>query len=89
MPDDPNERKDGIIHMATPGSNNKSMKFIMDTGCGHDLLSQAKVDKMFDVVSSRRTVSFHTANGITETDQVARFYFPKLGKECMKSVCHG
>ena len=81
---EPNEWKDGVINITMPGSKNKNTKFIMDTGCGHDLISQAKVDKMkFDIVSSRGTVSFHTANGITETDQMARFYyFPELGKEC-------
>lgn len=50
------------VHFAI-SRKKKSTKFIMDTGCGHDLISQDKVDKMrfekYPLLHSQRCRDFH------------------------------
>ena len=51
---------------------NKKMKFIMDTGCGYDLISKRKAKEFeLDVHEGADRMVFMTANGITETREVA------------------
>ena len=50
------------------------IKFLMDTGCGHDLISQRKVEKHgLETLVSEEAISFQTANGITNTDLISNF----------------
>ena len=47
----------------------KRMKWLMDTGCSHDLIG-LKADKLgLSPRMSSEAMTFMTANGITETDQ--------------------
>ena len=60
--------------MVQPEVLKTQMKFIMDTGCGHDLVSQGKVTKNdLETFVGNKTMHFQTANGTTDSDIVARF----------------
>ena len=53
---------------------NKKIKFLMDTGCGHDLISQKKIEKHnLETLVPPEPISFLTANGVTDTDLVSNF----------------
>ena len=50
------------------------IKFLMDTGCGHDLISQRNVEKHgLETLVSEEAISFQTANGVTNTDLISNF----------------
>ena len=50
----------------------KKMKFIMDTGCGYDLISRRKARELdLPINEGNDRMVFMTANGITETREVA------------------
>lgn len=52
---------------------NKKVKFIMDTGCGYDLISQGKAKELdLETYEGNDKMVFMTANGITETKEVAK-----------------
>ena len=52
---------------------NKKVKFIMDTGCGYDLISQRKARELdLHTYEGDDKMVFMTANGITETKEVAK-----------------
>ena len=52
----------------------KKIKLFMDTGCGHDLISQKKIAKHeLETLATPEPVSFQTANGIIDTDLVSNF----------------
>ena len=52
----------------------KKIKFLMDTGCGHDLISQKKITKHeLETLVTPEPISFQTANGITDTDLISNF----------------
>ena len=53
--------------------NRKKIKFLMDTGCGHDLISQKKIEKHDLETLAPEPISFQTANGVTDTDLVSNF----------------
>ena len=56
-----------------PEHLNAKIKFIMDTGCGHDLISSEKVTKHnLETFVGNETMKFQTANGATTTDVVAK-----------------
>ena len=56
-----------------PEHLNAKIKFIMDTGCGHDLISNEKVAKHnLEIFVGKETMKFQTANGVTTTDVVAK-----------------
>ena len=60
--------------MVQPTSLRKKIKFPMDTGCGHDLISQKKIAKRdLETLVTPEPISFQTANGITDTDLVSNF----------------
>ena len=62
------------ICMVQPEILKTQMKFIMDTGCGHDLVSQDKVTRNdLESFVGDKTMHFQTANGTTDSDIVARF----------------
>lgn len=52
------------------------IKFLMGAGCGHDLISQRKVEKhgLEAPVSQEYGVSFQTANGIAATGLISNFW---------------
>ena len=53
---------------------NKKIKFLMDIGCGHDLISQQKIEKHnLETLVPPEPISFLTANGVTDTDLVSNF----------------
>ena len=49
------------------------MKWLMDTGCGHDLIGRAKAKSLgVDIVKDDDEIVFQTANGSTSTSDVAK-----------------
>ena len=62
------------ICMVQPELSRSQMKFIMDTGCGHDLVSQSKVTRNdLESFVGDKTMHFQTANGTTDSDIVTKF----------------
>ena len=60
--------------MVQPVILRKKIKFLMDTGCGHDLISQKKIEKHdLETLVTPEPISFQTANGVTDTDLVSNF----------------
>ena len=60
--------------MVQPVILRKKIKFLMDTGCGHDLISQKKIEKHnLETLVTPEAISFQTANGVTDTDLVSNF----------------
>lgn len=60
----------------------KKVKFIMDTGCGYDLISQRKVKELdLCTYEGDDKMVFMTANGITETKEVAKFRVDSFAEE--------
>ena len=67
-------KRETFICMVQPLSIRSKIKFIMYTGCGHDLVSHRTVEKHdLEILVSPKTVSFQTANGVTDTDMVSSF----------------
>ena len=57
--------------MVQPTWIRNKTKFLMDTGCGHDLISQKKIEKHeLETLVVPEPISFQTANGITDTDLI-------------------
>ena len=75
----PEERKKvknfSIVNcMVQPTWIRSKIKFLMDTGCGHDLISQRKVEKNgLGTLVSEEAISFQTASGVTNTDLISNF----------------
>ena len=60
--------------MVQPVHIRKKIKFLMDTGCGHDLISQRKIQKHeLETLVASEPISFQTANGVTESDLMSNF----------------
>ena len=60
--------------MVQPVILRKKVKFLMDTGCGHDLIAQKKIEKHnLETLVTPEPISFQTANGVTDTDLVSNF----------------
>ena len=60
--------------MVQPTWIRKKIKFLMDAGCGHDLISQKKITKHeLETLVMPEPISFQTANGITDTDLISNF----------------
>ena len=60
----------------------KKVKFIMDTGCGYDLISQRKARELdLQTYEGEDKMVFMTANGITETREVAKFSVDSFSEE--------
>eukprot|EP00439_Symbiodinium_sp_Y106_P022386 s5610_g2.t1 len=60
--------------MVQPVILRKKIKFLMDTGCGHDLISKKKIERHdLETLVTPEPISFQTANGITDTDLVSNF----------------
>ena len=65
------------------------VRFILDTGCGHDLVSRSKVESMGGVLShdDQGGMSFMTANGVTQTQEVMNFKPRELDQESRAYTC--
>eukprot|EP00435_Cladocopium_sp_Y103_P049810 s1489_g15.t1 len=50
----------------------KDRRFILDSGSGHDLISEKKAERMGLSTNTCEPITFHTANGSTSTNQQAR-----------------
>ena len=71
--DEDNEGNSDLGHAYSTVKISKKVKFIMDTGCGYDLISQRKARELdLDVHEGSDRMVFLTANGITETREVAK-----------------
>ena len=71
--DDDNEGNSDLGYAYSTVKISKKMKFIMDTGCGYDLISHRKARELdLDVHEGNDRMVFLTANGITETREVAK-----------------
>ena len=57
----------------------KRVKWLMDTGCGHDLIGRAKAKSLgVDIVQDDDEIVFQTANGSTSTSDVAKIVVDEL-----------
>ena len=71
--DEDNEGNSDLGYAYSTVEISKRMKFIMDTGCGYDLISHRKARELdLDVHEGNDRMVFLTANGITETREVAK-----------------
>lgn len=70
----------GNVMCITVPVEERDKKFIMDSGSGHDLISKTKVERMDFGTYRDQTVNFHTANGITSTDQKTDIKFQAFGQ---------
>ena len=87
---DENEDNEGNSDMANAYSTvkiGKKVKFIMDTGCGYDLISQRKAQELgLNVVEGNDRMVFMTANGITETREVTKCTVDSFSEEAKPFV---
>ena len=66
---------------ASAESSNKSVRFIMDTGCGHDLISQRKVKELeLETFLDNDGMIFMTANGLTDSNEITIMNHEGLGQ---------
>ena len=69
------------VPCALPGTSGKSVRFIMDTGCGHDLISQRKVKELgLETILDNDGMTFMTANGLTDSNETTVMDHEGLGK---------
>ena len=62
-------------------SSGKLVRFIMDTGCGHDLISQRKVKEMgLETFLDNEGMTFMTANGLTDSNEITVMVHEGLGQ---------
>lgn len=65
----------------------KKVKFIMDTGCGYDLISQRKARELdLHTYEGDDKMVFMTGNGITETKEVAKCSVDSFSEEAKPFV---
>ena len=66
---------------ASAEPSNKSVRFIMDTGCGHDLISQRKVKELeLETFLDNDGMTFMTANGLTDSNEITIMNHEGLGQ---------
>ena len=74
-----NQRKQSSCVPAEPLT--KSVRFIMDTGCGHDLISQRKVKELgLETFLDNDGMTFMTANGLTDSNEITVMDHEGLGQ---------
>ena len=62
-------------------ASGKSVRFIMDTGCGHDLISQRKVKELgLETYLDNDGMTFMTANGLTDSNEITMMDHESLGQ---------
>ena len=85
--DDDNEGSSDLGYAYSTVKISKKMKFIMDTGCGYDLISRRKAKELdLDVLEGDDRMVFLTANGITETREVAKYSVDSFQEEAKPFV---
>ena len=69
------------VPCALPGTTGKSVRFIMDTGWGHDLISQRKVKELgSETILDNDGMTFMTANGLTDSNETTVMDHEGLGQ---------
>ena len=62
-------------------TSGKSVRFIMDTGCGHDRISQRKVKELgLETYLDNDGMTFMTANGLTDSNEITVMDHENLGQ---------
>ena len=62
-------------------TSGKSVRFIMDTGCGYDLSSQRKVKELgLETYLDNDGMTFMTANGLTDSNEITVMDHENLGQ---------
>ena len=62
-------------------TSGESVRFIMDTGCGHDLISQRKVKELgLETYLDNDGMTFMTANGLTDSNEITVMDHENLGQ---------
>ena len=85
--DEDNEGNSDLANAQSTVKISKKVKFIMDTGCGYDLISQRKAQELgLNVHEGNDRMVFMTANGITETREVAKCTVDSFGEEAKPFV---
>ncbi len=73
--------KRSLVSLESGGSESPIVSWLIDTGCGHDLVGVEEVKalkRMFKAAGI--PVSFQTANGVTQTREVIELYVDELGE---------
>ena len=66
---------------ASADTSGKSVRFIMDTGCGHHLISQRKVRELdLETFLDNEGMTFMTANGLTDSNEITMMEHEGLGQ---------
>ena len=69
----------GEVQTWSVPAKGSSAKFIMVSGCGHDLISKNRAKKLgLEVEKSVHPMSFFTAKGVTSTNDVAKIHFDEF-----------
>ena len=65
------------------------MKWLMDTGCGHDLIGRAKAKSLgVDIVKDDDEIVFQTANGCHFHIRCGQDSRGRVGRDC-RATCIG
>lgn len=85
--DNDNEGNSDFANANTTVMINEKVKFIMDAGCGYDLISQRKAKELnLNTYEGDDRMVFMTANGITETKEVAKCSVDSFNEEAKPFV---
>eukprot|EP00974_Lingulodinium_polyedra_P006148 581402-Lingulodinium_polyedra.AAC.1 len=64
-------RKGGDASPSTGSPSSRVRLWLIDAGCGHDLVTKSEAQKMKEFVRRASVpMSFNTANGLTHADEV-------------------
>ncbi len=84
---DDNEGISDLVNAQSTVKISKKVKFIMDTGCGYDLISQRKAQELgLNTFQGNDRMVFMTASGITETREVAKCTVDSFNEEAKPFV---
>ena len=64
--------------LAMPATSAGPTRWLMDTGCGHDLVGKHEVPSWMQSFPSQSPVLFNTANGLTNASEQVAFDVPSL-----------
>ncbi len=84
---DDNDGNSDLVNAQSTVKISKKVKFIMDTGCGYDLISQRKAQELgLKTLEGNDRMVFMTANGITEAREVAKCTVDSFNEEAKPFV---
>ena len=67
------------INLFLSANQCKGVKWLMDTGCDHDLIGKSKAASLsVDIVQDKDEIVFQTANGTTSTSDSIKYYVNEL-----------